>query len=111
MKRNHTNWKMRKLFKGIFMLLLLFALPFIIMGLWNAILPEISQMSSINYWQALGLFILSRIFFGGFRCGGRSHGGRAKFRGAGFRQKFMNMTEEERVAFKQRWKERCGQKS
>lgn len=109
MKRNHNNWKMRKLLKGLFMLLLLFALPFVIMSLWNAILPEIAQVSTITYWQALGLFILSRIFFGGFRCGGgRRHGGPANFRGAGFRQKFMNMTDEEKVAFKQRWRERCG---
>ena len=108
MKRNHINWKMRKLYKGLFMLLLLFALPFVIKGLWNAILPAISQITAITYWQALGLFILSRILFGGFRCGGRRHGGTSKFGGAGFRQKFMNMTEEERAAFKKRWSERCG---
>ena len=108
MNRNHTNWKMRRLFKGLFMLLLLFALPFVIMGLWNAILPEITQITAITYWQALGLFILSRIFFGGFRCGGRRHGDRRKFSGGGFRQKFMNMTEEEKAAFKKRWNECCG---
>lgn len=108
MKRKSNNWKRRKFFKGFFMLLFLFILPFIIMGLWNAILPEVLHATTITYWQALGLFILSRILFGGFRCGGPVRNGRGKFGRASIKEKFMNMTEEEKIAFKQRWKERCG---
>ncbi len=108
MERKLTNWKMKKLFKGLFMIGLLFLLPFIIMSLWNAILPEVLDARTITYWQALGLFILSRILFGGFRCGGPGRGGRPGFGKASFRQKFMNMSEEEKIAFKERWKNRCG---
>ena len=106
MERKSNNWKKRKLFKALFMLGLLFLLPFIIMGLWNAILPEVLNASAITYWQALGLFILSRILFGGFGCGGPGRGG-SRFGRASIKEKFMNMTDEEKVAFKQRWKERC----
>lgn len=107
MERKSNNWKIRKLFKGLFMLCLLFLLPFIIMNLWNAILPEVLNAAVITYWQALGLFILSRILFGGFRCGGPGRGRGPGFGRAGIKEKFMNMTDEEKVAFKQRWKDRC----
>lgn len=109
MKSNAINWKKRKLFGGMFMLLMLFGLPFVIMYLWNAILPEVIHVASIGYWQALGLFILSRILFGGFHCGPRS-GRKPSFGRAGFRQKFMKMTDEEKAAFKEKWKERCCKK-
>ena len=37
-----------------------------IMLLWNALIPSIFGLATINFWQALGLFVLSRILFGGF---------------------------------------------
>ncbi|MCU7502994.1 MAG: hypothetical protein HF314_07965 [Ignavibacteria bacterium] len=41
----------------------------ILMLLWNALLPAIFGITSITYWQALGLFLLSRLLFGGFGRG------------------------------------------
>ncbi|MGE5409909.1 MAG: hypothetical protein ACM3MI_03040 [Clostridiales bacterium] len=41
----------------------------ILMLLWNALLPAIFGLTSITYWQALGLFILSKILFSGFGRG------------------------------------------
>lgn len=107
MERKSNNWKMRKLFKGLLMLFFLIVLPFIIMSLWNAILPEVLNATTINYWQALGLFILSRILFGGFRCGGPGRCEKRGFGKASIKEKFMNMTDEEKAAFKERWKDRC----
>lgn len=53
---------------------------FIIMWLWNWLMPEIFGLTTITYWQAIGLFILSKIIFGGF--GGKSHSGKhAKYKG------------------------------
>ncbi|KAA6321323.1 hypothetical protein EZS27_029016 [termite gut metagenome] len=37
----------------------------IVMLLWNALLPSLIGWSVINYWQAAGLVILSRILLGG----------------------------------------------
>ena len=41
---------------------------YIIMWLWNWLMPDLFGLSTINYWQAVGIFILSKILLGG--CGG-----------------------------------------
>lgn len=45
---------------------------FVIMWLWNWLMPEIFGLITITYWQAVGLLILFKILFGGFG-GGKSH--------------------------------------
>lgn len=80
----------------------------VVMFLWNAILPQAVHASTINYWQALGLLVLCRILFGSFR--GRHRDRRPDmFRGGGspWRQKWMNMNDEERAKFREEWKKRC----
>ena len=42
----------------------------IVMRLWNWLLPPLFGLSMITFWQALGLLALSRILFGGFGFGG-----------------------------------------
>ncbi|WP_347372560.1 hypothetical protein [Aequorivita sp. Q41] len=101
------NSTIKKFLKGLIMIAFLFLLPFVIMYLWNAILPEVLHVSPITYWQALGLFILSRILFGGFGCGGSKHNKMSSHKKSEFKRKFMNMTDEEKATFKQRWKDRC----
>jgi hypothetical protein len=77
-----------------------------VMLLWNAILPQvITSIGMLNYWQAVGLLALCRILFGGFR--GRGHGGHYR-QGPPWRQKMMNMSEEEKEKFKAEWRARCG---
>ena len=88
---------------------LLLILPFVIMFLWNSFVPEVTHFSSINYKQALMLFVLSRLLFGGFRFGGRRQRG---FNGKGFewKKKWQNMSDEERIQFKDEWKKRCDER-
>ncbi len=43
---------------------------FIIMWLWNWLMPDIFGLTTITYWQAVGIFILFKILLGG--CGGSS---------------------------------------
>ena len=82
----------------------------IVMLLWNAILPAAVHASRLNYWQATGLLILCRILFGSFR--GRPGGNRPDMfrRGPGpaWREKWKNMSDEDRVKFREEWKRRCG---
>ncbi|WP_109301243.1 hypothetical protein [Aquimarina sp. AU474] len=40
---------------------------FVIMWLWNWLMPEIFGLTTLTYWQAVGLFILLKILVGG--CG------------------------------------------
>ena len=97
----------------LFIFAVLVPLGFIITALWNNILAVIFPIALINFWQALGIFLLSRILFGGFPgkpgWAGRGHNRREMEE---MRKKWFNMSPEERQNFKQNWRERCraGQK-
>ncbi len=53
---------------GLPIFLLLLGLgSLIFMLLWNALIPGIFGLKLIGYWQALGLLVLARILFGGFK--------------------------------------------
>ncbi len=77
---------------------------FIVMGLWNWLAPALFGGHRINFWQGLGLFILSKILFGGFhgRFGHRDHW---KHR---MKERWEAMTPEEREKFRERIQDRCG---
>lgn len=50
---------------------------FVLMWLWNWLMPTLFGLSTVTYWQAVGLFILFKILLGG--CGGGgSKNGRSK---------------------------------
>ena len=38
----------------------------IVMLLWNFVVPGVLGLAAINFWQALVLFVLAHILFGGF---------------------------------------------
>ena len=39
---------------------------YIVMSLWNGLIPELFGGKAITFWQALGMLMLSRILVGGF---------------------------------------------
>jgi len=86
------------------------ALSFVVMFLWNAILPEVTEVKPLNFWQAAGLLILAKILFGGFRGRKRRSGSWRNSKKNHWRNKWMEMNEEEREAAKLRWKEYCNMK-
>jgi len=63
---------------GIGALAILFG--FVIMWLWNWLMPEIFGLTTLTYWQAVGLFILSKILLG-TSCGGGGKGHKSKKHG------------------------------
>jgi hypothetical protein len=79
------------------------ALSFITMSLWNWLAPEILGGRTITFWQALGLLILSKILFGGFRGG---PGRRMHWRGR-MMERWEQMSPEEREKFRQGWRAGC----
>ncbi len=103
---NRMNRGKRKLrfFVPLFIPLVVALVGYLVMVLWNAILPEVAHAGTLSFWQALGLLLLCRILFGGFHFRGR--GGRPPFDKSNLREKWMNMTEEERAQFKARWRKR-----
>lgn len=72
------------------------------MYLWNWLMPYLLHLPTIDFYQAIGLVILSKILFGGFR-GGHGHWERKRY----WKEKWATMTPEERENFKTQFKERC----
>ena len=81
---------------------------FVVMGLWNAILPAVIGVKVITFWQALGILLLSKILFGGFGRGRGFRGGPGHAWRKEMKEKWTSMTPEEREKFKAEWKNRCG---
>jgi hypothetical protein len=77
---------------------------FVVMSLWNALMPGIFALRPIRFWQALGLLILSKLLFGGFRPG-RGPSPRWRIR---MLERWEQMTPEERAKFKQGLRHGCG---
>lgn len=67
---------------------------FVVMSLWNWLAP-VFGLHSLTFWQALGLLILSKILFGGFR-GGPGHAGDWRHR---MKDRWEKMTPEQRAQF------------
>lgn len=107
MHRSKRNWRRKIPFMVLFVLGFAAILSFVVMWLWNQVLVPVTGVKVVNFWQAAGLLILCRILFGGFKGGpwkGRHaiNGGRS-----GWKEKWKNMSDEEREQLKERWKERC----
>lgn len=79
------------------------AITGVVMLLWNALLPEILGVKAISFWQAMGILVLSKILFGGFRGGGFR-----KCRDQKMMQNGDNFSTEERERFKEKMRERFG---
>jgi len=74
-----------------------------IMLLWNVLMPEIFGLPALNYWQAAGLLLFARILLGGLGLGNgftrRGPGEPFSRHGNRLREKWFNMTEDERKEF------------
>lgn len=102
-------WLLRGLRISLLAALFLGAAVFLTQYLWNWLMPALFHLPAISLGQTLGLLVLSRILFGGFR-GGRP-GGWARERKV-WQQRMENRLEhlspEEREKFKQQMQTRCG---
>ena len=97
----------------LFIFAVLVPLGFIIVALWNNILAVLFPIALINFWQALGIFLLARILFGGFPGKPRWAGRRNRQEMEEMRNKWFNLSPEERKNFKQDMRAgfRCGKNS
>src|SRR5215831_838729 len=80
------------------------ALSFVVMSLWNWLMPTLFGRPIVTFWQAMGLLLLSLILFGGFR--GRSGPPQRRWRRR-MMERWEKMTPEEREKF-QRGLKGCG---
>jgi hypothetical protein len=77
----------------------------VVMLLWNALLPAVFGLKAITFWQALGILVLSKILFGGFRGGHGHHNCRCHSDWHGGR--WMHLSPEEKERMKAEWRGRC----
>jgi hypothetical protein len=86
------------------MVLFAFLGSFLVMQLWNWLVPPLFGWHAITFWQALGILALCRILFGGF--------GLRPSPAFGMRrrlwERWERMTPEERERFRQGMRERWG---
>ena len=99
-----------RVMKGLamFAMVILFCVVagFVVMHLWNWLMPEIFGLRTITYAQAFGLLVLSKILLGGFH---RHSGGRRGWR-RGMHERWEKMTPEDRERFRagMRGRRGCG---
>ncbi|MFA5826004.1 MAG: hypothetical protein WC825_08535 [Gallionellaceae bacterium] len=96
------NCKMKCWKIGVLVVLGVAALGWVVMALWNWLLPNLfAGVGEIDYVQAMGVLLLSKILFGGFRghCGGHSKW---------HQQRWEKMTPEEREKFQTGMRGCCG---
>lgn len=74
---------------------------FIVMQLWNNLLPDILSVKAITFWQAAGIFILCKLLFGFGRMGGFRQN-RADFKER-MAERLKTMSPEERECFKKKF--------
>jgi len=98
-------WIRKVLFIPIFVAAGVFIFGTLLMYLWNAILPAVIGVQAITFWQAIGILILSKILFSGFhgRHGYRGH----HDHGSAMREKWMNLTPEEKEKLRKKWWGKC----
>ncbi len=88
-----------------------FVVGWVVMLLWNALIPALFHGPTLTYWQSVGLFVLSKILLQGF--GGR-HGGPGgrwkhdKYWKQRFAERMASMTPEERQKCREHWRRRGG---
>jgi predicted Fe-S protein YdhL (DUF1289 family) len=99
---NRRWWLLRGLKVLVFAVLAIGAVGLVVMGLWNWLAPDVFGGRTIDFWQALGLFVLARLLVGGLRGRGRMHW---RHRMA---ERWDSMTEEERAKVRESMRHRCG---
>lgn len=110
--RRQSNFRPHFLFFPVFAVAAALLMGVVVRFLWNAILPALLGVAVISYWQAVGLLVLCRILFGNFGRG--FMGGNPRWKnnegtriGPPWREKWANMTDEERTKLKEEWRRRC----
>lgn len=87
-----------------------FVLGFVVMALWNALIPDLFHGPAIGFWQAIGLLVLSHILLRGWGRWRYGNGWRHERWRHRMEEKMALMTPEEREKFRAEYLRRCGPK-
>jgi len=108
-----TFWFWKGIKIAFFVLVFGTLATYVLMMLWNWLMPVVFGVGTITFWQALGVFVLAKILFGFGRGGGWGHRGHWGYKHhyqwkEKMEERLKNMTPEEREKFRQEWRQRCG---
>jgi len=98
-------WLVRAIKGAVIVAAVIAAVSWVVMSLWNDLLPGLFGWPSLSFVQALGLLVLCRILFGGLRgpgCGPGMHWRRRMY------ERWEQMTPEEREKLRAGLRGRCG---
>ena len=102
-----NKWNKRKMLFLPVLIIGIFGISAVVMYLWNNVLSHVLEVNTISYWQAMGMFVLSRILFGRFNFK-KHRDDKHRCATPALKDKLMGMTEEEKLEMKEQWKKRCG---
>lgn len=97
-------WIVRGLKLAVFAAVAVGVVSAVVMGLWNWVMPTAFGLPAITLGQALGLLVLSRLLMGGL---GGGMGRRMHWRHR-MRERWEQMTPEQREQFMKGMQRRCG---
>ncbi|HEY2627859.1 MAG TPA: hypothetical protein VGI57_01970 [Usitatibacter sp.] len=105
MRRMH--W-IGKVFIGVLLgAAVLLGVSYLVMWLWNWLVPPVIGWKTIDFLQAMGLLVLTRLLVG-FRGFGGWHGHHRGHWRDRMKERWANMTPEEREKFRDGMRGRCG---
>lgn len=84
-----------------FAIIALAALSWVVMLLWNALLPGLFGAPPLRYLQAAGLLLLSRVLVGGLR------GHHGHWRQRAWRERWESLTPQERERLREKYSRHC----
>jgi hypothetical protein len=90
---------------------LIILIGYVVMLLWNALIPALFHGPVLTFWQAIGLLVLVKILFHSHRYNRwHSNGWHPSYHRhwkKRFEEKIAAMNPEDREKFKEEWRKRC----
>lgn len=106
---NMKYWRPLRIGKFLAVAAIIFiVVGFVVMLLWNALVPDLFKGPVISYWQAVGLLLLSHILLRGWGRWHYSNGWRHRHWRHRLQEKLASMTPDERKKYEDEWRNRCG---
>lgn len=104
------KWILKGLLMGICFVGFVLGISYLVMWLWNMLIPQIFAGPLITYTQALGLLVLTRLLVGrgGWHGGGGGWGHKRGYWKKHMREKMERMSPEEREKYMANMKGKCG---
>jgi len=99
--------KKKIIFIPIFFIGMAALIIWILMLLWNWLMPDIFALRLITFWESAGLLLMAKILFGGFHTGRKGWHNKSHADGGWkqkFKRKWAGMSDEE----KEKWQKKFG---